>query len=64
MKEASAAQVILIAEILLCFRGHHAGESEQANKVGDRHQAVEGVGDIPRQGQLHGGADQQEDHEE
>ena len=25
---------------------------------------LEGVGDIPRQGQLHGGADQQEDHED
>ena len=35
---------------------HHGTEQQYADQVGDRHQAVEGIGDIPRQLEIHGGS--------
>ena len=37
--------------------GHHAGESEDRDEVGDGHKAVEGIAEVPGQIQLHGCTD-------
>ena len=48
----------------LRFPNHHAGQGDHGDQVGDGHEAVEGVGDVPGQGQVHGGAHHNDDDED
>ena len=54
-----------VSEVLLCQFRHHRGQQEYSDEVGDGHKAVEGIGDVPGDLQLHGCAhddDQREDN--
>ena len=44
--------------------GHHgAGQGQHTDEVRDHHQAVEGIGEVPRKTQLHGSAHHSHAHE-
>ena len=54
-----------LCEILLRELEHHGGEQQHADEVGDCHETVEGISDVPSEAQIDGGtddADQREDH--
>lgn len=42
----------LKVKVLLCFSDNHRREHNQADQVGNCHQSVEGVGDIPDEAKL------------
>ena len=48
-------------EEVLCLLHNHTTQSEDCDHVWNRHQSVEGVGQIPGQTKVHGAAD--EDHQ-
>ena len=54
----------MAGEILLRQLGDGAGEKQQGDQVGDGHQAVEGVGDIPHQRAGADGAHDAHEHED
>lgn len=56
-------QVVFAVEIGPCLHGHHAGEREEADEVGDGHQAVEGIRHIPHKLQRGHAADYHHDDE-
>ena len=43
---------------------HNTGQAKKGDQIGDRHKAVEGIGDIPNQIQLQGSADHDKDNEQ
>ena len=45
------------AYVVGCDLSDGAGESQHTDQVGDHHQAVEGVGEVPRQPQAHRAAE-------
>ena len=52
-----------VGEVLLGELDHHTGQAEESDQVRDRHEAVQGVGDVPDQRELQGGADHDDDDE-
>lgn len=44
---------LFLGEILFGQLEHHRRQQRHADEVGDRHHAVEGLGDIPQQAQIH-----------
>ena len=50
--------------MFLCQLDDHTAQTQQRDQVGDRHEAVEGIGDIPDKIQLQGGADHHHDNEQ
>ena len=63
----SASQFLLLqagfCEMSFGQPDHNAGQAEKSDQVGDRHKAVEGIGNIPNQVQLQGSANHHNDNE-
>ena len=51
------AQVLVAGEVFVRQLEDHRAQYNNTDEVGDCHQTVEGVGDVPGKTQLHGGAD-------
>ena len=49
--------------MVFCELDHHAGQAEECDQVRDRHETVQGVGDVPDQGELQRRADHNDDDE-
>ncbi len=50
-----SSQCALLPEVIPGQLKDHRGQTQQAHQVGDGHEAVEGIGDVPGQAQIHSG---------
>ena len=48
--------------VVVCYLNHRAGERQDANQVGNCHQAVKGIGDIPCKVKIHRGTEYDKYH--
>ena len=55
---------MICLEVFLRELDGHTGQGQQGNQVRDRHEAVEGIGEVPGICQAHGRADDDEANEE
>ena len=48
----------LLGEVIFGQLDNHTAQTQQGNEVGDRHEAIEGIGNVPNQAQFHGSANE------